>query len=140
MAHDCMIGSHTIIASFCGIAGHVTIDDYVVLGAFTGVHQFCRVGQSVMTAANSMLPQNAPPFSMVAGDRARLVGLNTVGLKRRGMSRETIRTIKHAYHLLFHSKLRLEPALERVRTECGHSPEVRHLLHFLEASERGFVR
>lgn len=140
IAHDCQIGSHTIIASFCGIAGHVRVGDYAVLGAFTGVHQFARVGESVMTAANTMLSLDAPPFSMVAGDRARLVGLNLVGMKRRGLSRDEMRRMKRAYHLVFHAKLLLEPALAKVREELGHAPEVASLLRFLEASERGFVR
>ena len=140
VAHDCQIGSHTIIASFCGIAGHVRVEDFAVLGAFTGVHQFSRVGESVMTAANTMLSQDAPPFAMVAGDRARLVGLNIVGLRRRGLSDEVLRQLKHAYHLLFQSKLLLEPALARVRAELPGTPEVARLLGFVEKSERGFVR
>ena len=140
VAHDCRIGSHVIVASFCGIAGHVTIDDYAVLGAFTGVHQFARVGESAMSAANSMLSQDAPPFAMVAGDRARLVGLNSVGLKRRGFSRDTRKQLKRAYHLVFQAHLRLEEALERVREELPDAPEVARLVRFLEESERGFVR
>jgi UDP-N-acetylglucosamine acyltransferase len=140
IAHDCQIGSHTIIASFCGIAGHVRVEDFAVLGAFTGVHQFSRVGESVMTAANTMLSQDAPPFAMVAGDRARLVGLNIVGLRRRGLSDDVVRQLKHAYHLLFQSKQLLEPALARVRAELPDAPEVRRLLDFVEKSERGFVR
>lgn len=140
VAHDCQIGSHTILASFTGLAGHVVIEDYAVLGAYTGVHQFSRVGESVMSAANAKLSQDAPPFSMVAGDRARLVGVNTVGLKRRDFSPETRECIKRAFHLIFFSKLRLEPALARVREELGRSPEVARLVAFLEKSERGFCR
>ncbi len=140
VAHDCQIGSHTILASFTGLAGHVVVEDYAVLGAYTGVHQFSRVGESVMSAANAKLSQDAPPFSMVAGDRARLVGVNSVGLKRRGLSAETRESIKRAFHLIFFSKLRLEPALARVREELGDSPEVARLVAFLEKSERGFCR
>lgn len=140
VAHDCQIGSHTIIASFSGLAGHVAVDDYAVLGAYTGVHQFCRVGESVMCAGNAKLSLDAPPFSMVAGDRARFVGINAVGMKRRGLSAETIAAVKRAYHLLFASKLRLEPALTRVREELGDSPEVTRLVRFIEKSERGFCR
>ncbi len=140
VAHDCQVGSHTILASFTGLAGHVVIEDHAVLGAYTGVHQFARVGESVMTAANSMLSQDAPPFAMVAGDRAHLVGLNIVGLRRRGAKRDVVRGLKRAYHLIFHSKLRLEPALQRVREELGDAEEVGRVLRFLEASERGFIR
>jgi UDP-N-acetylglucosamine acyltransferase len=140
VAHDCQIGSHTILASFTGLAGHVVVEDYAVLGAYTGVHQFSRVGESVMSAANAKLSQDAPPFSMVAGDRARLVGVNSVGLKRRGLSPDAREAIKRAFHLIFFSKLRLEPALARVREELGGSPEVARLVAFLEKSERGFCR
>lgn len=140
LAHDVQLGSHCIVASFCGIAGHVIIEDHAVLGAFTGVHQFCRLGESVMTAANTMLSMDAPPFAMVAGDRARLAGLNLVGLKRRGFGRETVSRLKRAYRLIFHSKLRLEPAIQRVREELAGDPEVDRLLRFVEKSERGCVR
>ncbi|HVP28371.1 MAG TPA: acyl-ACP--UDP-N-acetylglucosamine O-acyltransferase [Myxococcota bacterium] len=140
IAHDCQIGSHTIIASFTGLAGHVAVEDFAVLGAYTGVHQFCRVGESVMCASNAKLSLDAPPFSMVAGDRARLAGLNTVGVKRRGFSDEAQRALKRAFHLIFSSKLRLEPALARVREDLGSVPEVARLVRFLEKSERGFCR
>ncbi len=140
IGHDCQIGSNCIVASFCGLAGHVLVEDHVVLGAYTGVHQHARVGESVMAASNAKLSQDAPPFSMVAGDRARLVGVNHVGMRRRNFSQEATRAVKHAFHIVFHSKLRLETALERVRDELGASPEVSRLVCFLESSERGFCR
>ena len=140
VGHDCQIGSHCIIASFCGLAGHVRIEDHVVLGAYTGVHQHARVGESVMAASNAKLSQDAPPFAMVAGDRARLVGVNQVGLKRRNFSQQTMRSLKHAFHIVFHSKLSLDSALARVRDELSGSPEVGRLVCFLETSERGFCR
>lgn len=140
VGHDCQIGSMCIIASFCGLAGHVRVEDHAVLGAYTGVHQHARVGESVMAASNAKLSQDAPPFAMVAGDRARLVGVNHVGLKRRNFSREAMRSVKHAFHIVFHSKLQLESALLRVRQELGGSPEVLRLVSFLETSERGFCR
>ncbi len=140
VAHDCQLGSDLIIGSYSGLAGHVEIDDYAVLGAYTGVHQYSRIGESVMTAANTMLSQDAPPFALVAGDRARLAGVNAVGLKRRGMAPAVRAAIKHAFHLIFHSKLTLAAATERLRAEGEPSPEVARLLRFLEVSERGFVR
>lgn len=140
VAHDCQIGSHCIIASYSGLAGHVSVGDHAVLGAYTGVHQFARIGESVMAASNAKLSQDAPPFSMVAGDRARLVGLNAVGLRRRDFAPGTVRAIKHAFHILFRSRLRLEPAVARVREEVPGVPEVERLLSFLEKSERGFCR
>ena len=140
IAHDCQVGSHVVIASFCGLAGHVTIEDFAVLGAYTGVHQHARIGESVMSAANSKLSKDAPPFALVAGDHARVVGMNSVGLQRRGLSEAALRDIKHAFHLLFASKLRLEVATERVRAEASATPEVERLLRFIETSTRGVCR
>jgi UDP-N-acetylglucosamine acyltransferase len=140
IAHDCQIGSHVVIASFCGLAGHVTIEDFAVLGAYTGVHQHARVGESVMSAANAKLSKDAPPFALVAGDHARVVGMNGVGLQRRNFSDAALHDLKHAFHLLFASKLRLEVATARVRAEAGSTPEVQRLLHFIETSTRGVCR
>lgn len=140
IAHDCRVGSHCELSSFSGLAGHVVLEDHVVLGAMTGVHQFVRVGESAFTGANSMLNRDVPPFVRVAGDRARFAGMNTLGLERRGFSQEALAQLKHALHLLFHSKLLLAQALERVTSECGGCPEVVRLLDFLTRSERGFVR
>jgi UDP-N-acetylglucosamine acyltransferase len=140
IGHDCQIGSDIIIAPFCGLAGHVKIEDFAVLGAYTGIHQYVRVGESVMAAGGTKLSLDAPSFTMVAGDRARLVGLNSVGLRRRGFAAETRRQIKHAFHLIFQSKLLLEVALARVDEEVGGVPEVERLVSFLRKTERGFCR
>lgn len=140
IGHDAKVGSNTIIASYCAVAGHVVIEDYVVMGAYAGVHQFCRVGESAMLAARASIVRDPPPFSMVAGDRARLVGMNVVGMKSRGFSRETMAVVKHAFHLVFQSHLRLQPALARVREECADSPEVARFVHFIENSKRGVIR
>ena len=140
IAHDCRIGSHCELTSYAGLGGHVEIGDHVVLGGKTGIHQFVRVGESAFTGGNSMLAKDAPPFTRVAGDRARFVGLNTVGLQRRGFADEVISALKHAMHLIFQSRLLLEPALERAEVECGRSREVARLIRFLRQSERGFIR
>lgn len=140
VAHDAKVGNHIILASFVGLAGHVVIEDYAVLGAYCAVHQFARVGESVMAAANTMLAQDAPPFALMAGDRAHLAGINVVGLKRRGFGPEIRRAIKHAYHVLFSSKLLLADAIARLKEEGGDSEEVARLLRFLETSERGIAR
>jgi UDP-N-acetylglucosamine acyltransferase len=140
VGHDCQIGSHCVLSSFTGLAGHVVVEDHVVLGAYTGVHQHGRVGESVMSAAGAKLSLDAPPFSLVAGDRARLAGLNSVGLRRRGLSRETTRALKRAFHLIFSSKLPLEEAGARVTEELEGVPEVERLMRFLLKSERGFCR
>jgi UDP-N-acetylglucosamine acyltransferase len=140
VAHDCRIGSHCELASYAGLGGHVEIGDHVVLGGKTGIHQFVRVGESAFTGGNSMLVKDAPPFTRVAGDRARFVGLNTVGVRRRGFAEEAITALKHALHLIFQSRLLLEPALARAEGECGSSREVARLIRFLRQSERGFIR
>ncbi len=140
VAHDCHVGSHTILASYTALGGHVIVEDYAVLGGYTGVHQFCRVGESAMAAGASKISQDVPPFSLVAGDRARLVGLNAVGMKRRAFSPETLSALKRAFHIVFQSKLRLEPALLQVQEEIGGVPEVLHFVEFLRKSERGFCR
>jgi UDP-N-acetylglucosamine acyltransferase len=140
VGHDCHIGSHGIFAAFTGLAGHVVVEDHVVLGAYTGVHQYARIGESVMAAANAKISKDCAPYSLIAGDRARLVGVNVVGLRRRGFPPETMRAIRQAFHVLFYSKLRFETALARVREEATESPEVQRLVAFLEKSERGFTR
>jgi UDP-N-acetylglucosamine acyltransferase len=140
LGHDCQVGSDVIIASLCAVAGHVQIEDHARIGGLCGIHQFARIGESAMVAGMSGVSQDVPPFALVSGNRATLSGLNVVGMRRLGFERDARRSIKHAYHLVFHSKLRLEEALERVRAECGGSAEVARLLSFLESSERGFVR
>ncbi|MBW2269353.1 MAG: acyl-ACP--UDP-N-acetylglucosamine O-acyltransferase [Deltaproteobacteria bacterium] len=140
VAHDCRLGSHCVLTSFAALAGHVEVLDHAVLGARVGVHQFCRVGESSFIGAGSRLSKDAPPFARVLGARARFAGVNTLGLERRGFSAERIADIKHAYHLLFQSKLRLEPALARVEAECGDVPEVARLLAFFRGSARGVTR
>lgn len=140
VGHDCRIASCCEIASFSGLAGHVVIEDHAVLGAYTGVHQSCRVGESAMTASGAKLSLDAPPFSLVAGDRARVVGLNEVGLRRRGFDGELQRVLKQAFRIIFRSGLRLEEAVQRLQPDLSEQPEVERLLRFLEKSERGFCR
>ncbi len=140
VGHDCRVGAHCVLASYAALAGHVEIEDHAGLGAFSGVHQFVRIGESAFTAAGSRVSKGVPPYALVAGDRARLVGLNRTGLERRGLPPEARAALKHAFHLLFYAKLRLAPALERAQRECGGGAEVERLLRFLRESERGFVR
>jgi UDP-N-acetylglucosamine acyltransferase len=140
VAHDCQVGSHCILAGFAGLAGHAVVGDHAVLGAYAGVHQFSRVGESVMMAANSMLSQDAPPFALVWGDHARIVGLNTIGLRRRGFSDRTVQLLKHAFHVLFFAKRPFKEGIARLRAEHADSPELGRLLDFLTSSERGVCR
>ena len=140
IGHDVQVGSHTIIASHVAIAGHAVVEDYARIGGLSGVHQYARVGESAMVAALSGVSLDVPPFALVAGERATLRGLNVVGLRRRGMSAGVREELKRAFHILFFSKLRLEPALERVRGAGFKSEEVTRLLAFFELSERGVTR
>jgi len=140
VAHDCVVGSDCVLASFCGLGGHVEIADHAVLGAYTGVHQHCRIGESAMTAAGSKFTKDAAPFVTVAGDRARLVGLNLVGLKRRGFSSEELALLKRAYRTIFSSGLRVEDAARALEAEGVDTPHVRTLVEFVRTSERGVIR
>lgn len=140
IAHDVQLGSHVIVASQVAIAGHAEVQDFAVIGGLCGVHQHARVGESAMVAALSGISLDVPPFSLVAGERATLRGVNVVGLRRRGFSHEVRREIKQAFHLLFQSRLRLEDAIAAVRQTGAACAEVQRLLAFMEASERGVSR
>jgi UDP-N-acetylglucosamine acyltransferase len=140
VGHDCVVGSDCVMASFCALGGHVEVADHAVLGAYTGVHQWCRVGESAMTAAGSKFTKDAAPFVTVAGDRARLVGLNLVGLKRRGFTASELASLKHAYRTLFGSGLRVDEAAAALETDGVDTPHVRTLIEFIRSSERGVIR
>jgi len=140
VAHDCRIGNHCVLGGMSGFGGHTVVEDYAVVGAKAGFHQFVRIGESSFTAGNSMVSKDVPPFAKVAGDRARFIGVNTINLERRGFEKERIATIKHAFHVLFQSKLGFTEAATRAEAESGESREVQHLLAFLRSAERGFVR
>ncbi len=140
VAHDCVIGNRVIMANGSTLAGHITVEDHVILGGLSAVHQFVRLGESAMLSGGAMVGQDVAPYTIAAGDRARMRGLNLVGLRRRGFSAETIAILKRAYRLLVFSKLRIADALARIRTELPATPEVRHFVEFIERSERGVCR
>lgn len=140
IAHDCIIGDRTIIANGTQLGGHVTIEDGVVVGALSGIHQFARLGESAIIGAGSMVSQDVPPFCNATGDRATLHGLNTLGLKRRGFDEATIAAIKRAYRLMFTSGLRVVEAAARIRAEIPAVPEVERFVAFIETARRGVCR
>ncbi len=140
IAHDCQVGSHTIFANNAQLAGHVHVDDWVVFGGYSGVHQFCHVGAHVMTAAYSLIVQDVPPFLLVAGNTARPYGLNVEGLKRRGFSPEQLSHLKRAYRALYRSGLKLDEAREELQNIAKDEPEVARFVEFIAASKRGLVR
>jgi len=140
IAHDCQVGNDTIFANAATLAGHVTVEDFAVIGAFSGVHQFCRIGSHAYIGGYSVITQDALPFVLTVGNRARAYGINLIGLKRRGFGSETIAGLRKAYRLLFHSKLTTTRALARIEKDLGGIPEVAALASFIRSSERGIVK
>jgi UDP-N-acetylglucosamine acyltransferase len=144
VAHDCIVGDHVILANGAALGGHVRVDDWGIVGGLAGVHQYVRVGESALCAAGAMVSQDVPPFCTAAGDRARLRGLNLVGLKRRGFAPDTILALKRAYRALFGAGRTAAPsredAMAQVRETLGRVPEVARLLDFVQTSERGVSR
>jgi len=140
VAHDATIGNQCAFANSANIAGHVQIENNVVLGGLVGVHQYCRIGRCAMVGGGAMAAQDVPPFTIAQGDRARLFGLNIVGLRRNGFSLEVVNALKGAYRELFHQGLPLRIALEQVREVYAEVPDVIELLGFIEASTRGICR
>ena len=140
VAHDCQVGDQVILANGAALGGHVQAGDHAIVGGLAGVHQYVRIGESALCAAGAMVSMDVPPFCTVAGDRARLHGLNRVGLRRRGLDAQTIGALKRAYRLLFHGTSRRREAVARTRAALGHVPEVGRLLDFVVASRRGVCR
>jgi UDP-N-acetylglucosamine acyltransferase len=139
VAHDCLVGSHTIFANAATLAGHVEVQDFATIGAFSGVHQFCRVGQHAFIGGFTVATKDVLPFSKTVGNRARLFGVNSIGLVRRGFSREAIGAIRKAFRLLFQSRLLLSTALARLEAEGPHSDDTRFLIEFIRSAKRGVV-
>ncbi|MBV9926527.1 MAG: acyl-ACP--UDP-N-acetylglucosamine O-acyltransferase [Acidobacteria bacterium] len=140
VAHDCLIGNKVIMANAATLAGHVEVEDGANVGAYSGVHQFCRVGREAYVGGYSVVVKDALPFALTVGNHAKCYGLNTVGMKRRGYPQETIEALHHAFRLLLASKLNTTQALARIREETHDSAEVEELLRFIETSKRGVVK
>lgn len=140
IAHDCRVGNHTILANNSSLAGHVDMHDYAILGGFTLVHQFCKIGAHVITAVNTVVFKDIPPYVTAAGYDAKPHGINSEGLKRRGFSTEAILNIKRAYKTLYRKSLTLEEAKHELGLQVAASPELAILLDFLNQSARGIVR
>ena len=140
VAHDCQIGNNVIFANSTQLAGHVIIDDFVILGGFTGVHQFCQIGAHVMTAVGTVLLHDIPPYVKVSGSPAAPHGMNTEGLKRRGFSSDALLGLKRAYKSLYRSGLTLDEAKVQLAEQAIECPEVQIMADFLNRSQRGIVR
>jgi UDP-N-acetylglucosamine acyltransferase len=139
VAHDCHVGSHTILANAATLAGHVRVEDYATVGAYSGVHQFCRVGRHAFIGGFSVVTKDVLPFSKTVGNRARIFGLNLVGLRRRGFSAERIAALRQAYRVLLQSRLNASEAVARLRTEGPRTEDVELLLDFIRSSQRGVI-
>lgn len=140
VAHDCHLGNEIIMANAATLAGHVEIADRASVGAYSGVHQFCRIGYEAFVGGYSVVVKDAMPFAIIQGNHAKCYGLNRLGLKRRGFSRETMDKLNHAFHLLLSSKLNTTQAVESIRSEITDCSEVDLLAEFIESSKRGVVK
>ncbi len=140
VAHDCRVGNHTVFANNATLAGHVWIGDHAVLGGFTGVHQFVRVGAHVMAGVSSVVLQDIPPYVTVAGHPCAPHGINAEGLRRRGFTPEALAALKRAYKTLYKSGLSLAEARAELERQAAGAPEVRAIVDFLATSTRGIVR
>jgi len=140
VAHDCQLGSEIIMANAATLAGHVEIADRANVGAYSGVHQFCRVGYEAFVGGYSVVVKDAMPFAIIQGNHAKCYGLNRVGMRRRGYAKETIEQLNHAFHLLLSAKLNTSQAVEKIREDVKDCPEVDLLVDFIESSKRGVVK
>ena len=140
VAHDCQLGSEIIMANAATLAGHVEIADKASVGAYSGVHQFCRIGYEAFVGGYSVVVKDAMPFAIIQGNHAKCYGLNKLGVKRRGYGRDTIDKLNHAFHLLLSAKLNTTQAVERIREEIPDCREVDLLVRFIESSKRGVVK
>ena len=140
LAHDCQVGNNAIFANNAQLAGHVHVGDFAILGGFTGVHQFVRIGAHSMTAVGSILLQDLPPYVTAAGNTAKPFGINSEGLRRRGFSNEAITAVKRAYKQIYRSGATLEEARSKISDEARREPALSLLADFLALTGRGIIR
>jgi len=140
IAHDCVIGNNTIFSNNASLAGHVHVDDYVILGGFAGIHQFCRLAKYCFVSSGALVLKDVPPFVRVAGAFAKPFGLNVEGLKRHGFKLQTVSAIKNAYKIIYRQGLSMEEALEKLKPIAEECAEVGLFVDLLETTKRGIVR
>jgi UDP-N-acetylglucosamine acyltransferase len=140
IAHDCLVGNKVIMANAATLAGHVTVEDGANIGAYSGVHQFCRIGREAYVGGYSVVVKDALPFALTVGNHAKCYGLNTTGMKRRNYPQATIDALHHAFRLLLAAKLNTTQALAQIRAEITAAPEVEELVRFIESSQRGVTK
>lgn len=137
VAHDCLIGDNVILANSVNLAGHIEIGDHAILGGVLPVHQFVRIGQHAMVGGGFRVPLDICPYALAGGYPMKIVGLNLIGLRRRGFDREVLKTLQATFKILFFSGLNTSQAVQRITNEIESSPEVQTVLDFIAASERG---
>ncbi len=140
IAHDCHIGSNVLMGNWAALAGHVTVEDGVVISGLSGVHQFTKVGKLVLIGANTKIVKDVPPFVIVDGNPARMVGVNLIGLRQNGIEAEVRNDIKKAYRILYRSNLTISQAIEQMEHELAGRLEIDHFIRFLRNAERGIMR
>lgn len=140
VAHDCVIGNGVIMANGASLAGHVAVDDFAILGGFTLVHQFCRIGRYSFSGMGSILSKDIPPYVMVGGSPTKPRGINNVGMERHGFNADEILQVKRAFKLIYKSRLKLEEAIEGLANMAEQSGEVAPMLEFLQRSGRSIIR
>ena len=140
IAHDCILGNHIILSGYAGLAGHIIVEDHAILAGYAAVHQFCRVGKLSMIGGCSKIVQDVPPFMIVDGNPGETRTINKVGLERQGISEEAQNVLKQAYKILFRESLAMNAALAKIEAELPPLPEVKHLVQFVRASERGICK
>lgn len=140
VAHDCIVGDNCLLSNCGTLAGHVVLEDYVIIGGLAGVHQFGRIGEHAFIGGALGVTRDVPPFVLVGPDPTRVVGLNSIGLKRRGFASETIGALKMAYKIYYREGLNTTQALQRIEEEITGHPEVGHFVDFIRNSERGVLR
>jgi UDP-N-acetylglucosamine acyltransferase len=141
VAHDCVLGNRIIMANAASLAGHIDVEDYVIIGGLTPVHQFTRLGQHAMIGGGVRVGKDVPPYVLAGGETATFEGLNSIGLRRRGFSRETLEALDRAYELIYRAKLNVSQAVARIEADVALSavPEVRTVLEFIHKSKRGII-
>jgi UDP-N-acetylglucosamine acyltransferase len=140
VAHDCHIGDSTILANAATLAGHVLIEDFSTVGAFSGIHQFCRIGRHAFIGGYSVITKDAFPFCKTVGNRPRIYGLNSIGLRRRGFTSERLACLKKIFRIFFQSKLNTSQAIERIRAELEPTEDLQYILDFVATSKRGIIK
>ena len=140
IAHDCIVGNHTVFANNASLAGHVLVDDYAILGGFTGVHQYCHIGAYCFSAIATIITKDVPPYILVSDNPAKAHGVNREGLKRNGFDGDAVEALRKAYKIVYRQNLTVADAIERLMEFVPEKPEIGVLVEFLHNSTRGIVR